>query len=508
MDTEIKGGAQIARNTLLLYGRMLLLLVINLYTSRVILDALGASDFGIYEVVGGIVAMFTVLSGSLSSAISRFITFELGKTPSDAAKLKVIFANSIITQILIALLIAAIAEPVGLWALGGRLNIDPERVGAARWVLQFSIFAFAINLISIPYNAEITAHERMGAFAAVSLIEGLGKLGIAFAITASPIDRLVFYALLMAVLAVIVRLCYGLYCRRNFEECRGTRLRADRGVLREMAGFAGWNFIGASSAILRDQGGNILLNLFFGTAVNAARGVAMQVSKTVQGFVSNFMTALNPQVTKSYASGDRAYMMKLIFKGSRIACMMVLLLGLPILFNTEALLALWLKDVPEKTAILTRLAIIFAMSESISYPLITAMLATGDIKRYQLIVGGLQLLNLPVSWLCLKLGCGPGSILVVAIVISQICLGARLVLLKGMIGLDSRKFLKDVLMKLALVTIFSAGLSTALGELMPEGPAGAILYVMVCIAVTASVVWTVGLERDEKDMIRRKILHR
>jgi len=508
MGTENNNGAQIAKNTLLLYGRMLVLLVVNLYTSRVILDALGADDFGIYEVVGGIVAMFTVLSGSLSAAISRFITFELGRSAS-VHRLRAIFANSLITQLLIALLIVLIAEPVGLWSLAGRLNIDPERLGAARWVLQFSILTFAINLISVPYNAEMIAHEKMGAFAAVSLVEGFGKLGIAFAVMYSPIDRLVFYALLMALLAVIVRLCYGFYCRRHFEECRAVRLSADRAVLREMAGFAGWNFIGASSAILRDQGGNILLNLFFGTAVNAARGVAMQVSKTVQGFVTNFMTALNPQITKSYASGESGYMMKLIFKGARISYMLLLVLGLPILFNTDFLLGIWLKEVPEHTVILTRLAIIFAMSESISYPLITAMLATGDIKKYQLIVGGLQLLNLPVDWVFLKLGFGPESILIVAIVISQLCLGARLILLRGMIGLDAGRFIREVWFRLALITVFSVGLSVAFGELLPSsGWVEALLSILLCLIVTASVIWTVGLEKDEKEMIRSKLLHR
>ena len=313
MTNSSSNNKRIAKNTLLLYIRMLFLMVVSLYTSRVVLNALGVEDFGIYNVVGGVVAMFSMLSGSLSAAITRFITYELGT--GNKENLKKIFSSSVTIQIGLAVLIALLAEAVGVWFLNVKMNIPDARMVAANWVFQFSILTFAINLISVPYNASIIAHERMSAFAYISILEAIGKLAIAFLITVSPMDRLIFYSLLMCAVALLVRLVYGYYCKKHFEECTYHFLW-DKELLKRMFGFAGWNFIGASSAVLRDQGGNVVINLFCGPVVNAARGIASQVNTAVHGFVSNFMTALNPQITKSYASGNRDYMMTLIFQGA------------------------------------------------------------------------------------------------------------------------------------------------------------------------------------------------
>lgn len=250
---------RIAKNTLLLYVRMLFLMVISLYTSRVILNALGVNDFGIYNVVGGVVAMFSILSGSLSSAISRFITFELGK--GDEENLKKVFSASVTIQLVLSAIIVVLIEAVGVWFLNAKMSIPANRIYAANWVLQFSVITFVINLISVPYNSTIIAHERMSAFAYISILEGVGKLAIAFLIMVSPIDRLIFYAILMCAIAVTIRFVYGYYCKKHFVECN-YHFRWDKKLLKNMFGFAGWNFIGASSALLRDQGGNIILNLF------------------------------------------------------------------------------------------------------------------------------------------------------------------------------------------------------------------------------------------------------
>ena len=373
---------RIAKNTLLLYFRMLFLMLVSLYTSRVVLNALGVEDFGIYNVVGGVVAMFTMLSGSLSAAITRFITYELGT--GNQENLKKIFSSAVTIQIGLAVVIILLAEAGGVWFLNVKMNIPEARMIAANWVFQFSILTFAINLISVPYNASIIAHERMSAFAYISILEAIGKLAIAYLITVSPIDRLIFYALLMCVVALLIRLVYGYYCKKHFAECTYHFLW-NKNLLKRMFGFAGWNFIGASSAVLRDQGGNVVINLFCGPAVNAARGIAFQVNTAVHGFVTNFMTALNPQITKSYASGDREYMMTLIFQGARLSFYMLLVLSLPILVNTHYILALWLKIVPEHTVLFVQLILLFGLSESISNPLITAMLATGKIRNYQII---------------------------------------------------------------------------------------------------------------------------
>lgn len=493
---------RIAKNTLLLYFRMLFMMVVSLYTSRVILNALGVEDFGIYNVVGGVVAMFSVISGSLSAAISRFITYELGK--GDQIRLNKIFSASVTIQLLLSLIIVVLIESVGVWFLNAKMTIPEMRMTAANWVLQFSIITFVINLISVPYNAAIIAHERMSAFAYISILEAVGKLAIAFLIILSPMDKLIFYAILMCVVAVVVRLTYGHYCMKHFAECT-YHFHWDKDILKQMFGFAGWNFIGAASAVLRDQGGNIVINLFYGPAVNAARGIAIQVNNAVTGFVTNFMTALNPQITKSYATDDREYMMTLIYQGARLSFYMLLLLSLPILVNTHYILVIWLKLVPEHAVLFVQLILIFAMSESISNPLITAMLATGKIRDYQIVVGGLQMLNLPISYICLRLGCMPESVLIVAIIISQCCLATRLYMLRGMIGLSSMMYMKKVYLNVIMVTLVAVIIPGLLAHQLSESFLSFIFLSLVTIASTATTVFIIGCNKKERTFVTDKI---
>ncbi len=453
MSQTSSNNKRIAKNTLLLYFRMLLIMVVTLYMSRVVLEALGVEDFGIYNVVGGVVSMLGVLSGTMSSAISRFFTFELGK--GDDEQLKRVFCSSVTIQLFLCLIVLIVAETVGLWFLNSKMNIPDGRIFASNWVFQFSVITFCVNLLSAPYNAAIIAHERMTAFAYVSIIEAVIKLAIAYMITISPFDRLLFYALLMMLVSLLVRFCYTWYCKKHFEECVFHFLY-DRLLLKKMFGFAGWNFIGASSAILRDQGGNILINIFAGPAVNAARGIAMQVSHAVLLFSQNFMTAVNPQITKNYANGNHEYMMTLIYQGSRLSFYMLLLFSLPLFLNTEFVLDLWLKKVPEHAVLFTRLALAFAMSSCLSGPLITAMLATGNIKNYQLVVGGLQMLNLPVSYLLLMFGLIPEVVAIVAVIIDQCCMFARVFMLQNMIHIDMKKFYKKVFFNVISVAIIAS----------------------------------------------------
>ena len=499
---------RIAKNTLLLYFRMLFMMMVSLYTSRVILNALGVEDFGIYNVVGGVVAMFSVISGSLSAAISRFITYELGK--GDQSKLNKIFSASVTIQLLLSLIIVVLIESVGVWFLNAKMTIPETRMTAANWVLQFSIVTFVINLISVPYNAAIIAHERMSAFAYISILEAVGRLAIAFLIVVPPIDRLIFYAILMCAVAVIVRLTYGHYCKKHFVECT-YHFHWDKDILKQMFGFAGWNFIGASSAVLRDQGGNIIINLFHGPAVNAARGIAMQVNGAVTGFVTNFMTALNPQITKSYASGDREYVMTLIFQGARLSFYMLLLLSLPILMNTHYILVLWLKLVPEHAVLFVQLMLVFTMSEAISNPLVTAMLATGKIRNYQIVVGGLQMMNLPISYVCLRLGCIPETVLIVAIGISQCCLAARLYMLRGMIGLSSIRYMKNVYLNVLAVAVLSAIIPSLLSMYISESFLSFVVISLVAMASTLFIEFFVGCNNKERVFVLTKaksIIHK
>lgn len=447
--------------------------------------------------------MFSILSGSLSAAISRFITYELGK--NNILKLKVIFSSAITIQIGLGIVIVFFAETIGIWFLNTQMNIPIERMVAANWVLQFSIITFIINLISVPYNAVIIAHEKMSAFAYISIFEAIGKLLIAYLITISPIDKLIFYAILMCVVAIAIRLLYGYYCKRHFDECR-FHFIWNKQIFQQIFSFAGWNFIGASSAVLRDHGGNIIINLFCGPTVNAARGIAFQVNNAIQGFVSNFMTALNPQITKSYAVKNYTYMMTLIFQGARLSFYMLLLLSLPIIINTHYLLTLWLNTVPEHTVLFVRLVLIFAMSESISGPLITAMLATGNIRNYQIIVGGLQMLNLPISYILLSLGAIPETVLIVAVLISQCCLMARLYMLKKMIKLKIKDYLKKVYFNIITVSIIAIILPICMQERLAENFINFLLSSLICMLCTYLSIYYIGCSYEERKFIYNKFL--
>lgn len=474
---------------------------IGLYTSRVVLQALGVEDFGIQSVVGGLTSMFAIISGSLSSAISRFITFELGK--GDKNSIGRLFSTSVVIQFIIIAVVTILLESVGIWFLNYKMIIPAERLYAANWVFQFSILNFAFNLWSVPYHAAIVAHERMSAYSYISIFEGIMKLVIAFVIMINPFDRLIYYSLLLMFTSIAVICYYIIYCKRTFEECR-YKLVLDKGLLKHMTGFAGWNFIGSSSAILRDQGGNVIINLFCGPAVNAARGVAMQVNNAIFGFVSNFMTAINPQITKSYAAGNYEYMMKLIFQGARLSFYILLFISLPVLVSTHYLLELWLGQVPEHTVNFVRLVLIFTLSESLANPLVTAMLATGRIRNYQLVVGGFQLLNLPVSYVCLLSGCPPECVLIVAIFVSILCEFSRLYMLRGLIQLSAKAFLKEVYFNVIIVSIIAGVIPFVTQPLLEEKFLTFILLCAITALCTLISIFYVGCNRNERIFVFTK----
>ena len=493
----------------MLYFRMFFLMILGLFTSRVVLHALGETDYGIYNVVGGVVALFTVISGALTTAVTRFITFEMGK--GSEAQLNKVFSTAVNVQILLCAIIIILAEPIGLWFIDNRMTIEPDRIPAARLVMHFSLLSFVVNLMSVPQMASITAHEKMSAYAYIGILDGALRLAAALIISKASTDRLVLYAVLMAVALIIVRCAYGIYCRVNFPECR-YRFIYDKSLIRQMFSFAGWSFIGSASGVLRDQGGNILVNIFFGPAVNAARAVAVQLNGAIQSFITNFMTAVNPQITKSYASGDHAYMFSLMRKSSRFSFYLLLILALPILFNTDSIMSVWLETVPAHSVLFVRLFLIFTLCESVSQPLITSMLATGNIRNYQIVVGGLQLLNLPVSYLCLKSGAAPESTVMVAIVISQICLAARLLMLEKMIGLSVKEFISRVYLNVIYVAAAAIVIPLIISFFLPDGILWTLLSVVVSALSAALSILFVGctaVERNELvGFIRSKISFR
>lgn len=493
---------RIAKNTLLLYVRMLFLMLISLYTSRVILNALGVEDYGIYNVVGGVVTMFSVLSGSLSAAITRFITFELGKNNQE--KLKRVFSSAVTIQILLAVIVVILSETIGLWFLNSKMVIPDNRVVAANWCFQFSIFTFVLNLISVPYNAAIIAHEKMSAFAFISIIEGVGKLVVALCIALNPFDRLIFYAMMIAFLSFAVRMIYTWYCKNYFAEC-SYHFVYDHDLLKKMFSFAGWNFFGAGSWQLMTQGVNLLLNVYFGVAVNAARGIANQVDTAIMQFVNNFMTAVNPQITKSYASGDKSFMFSLMFRGSKFSYFLMMFFAIPIVCETQFILQLWLGIVPEHAVSFARLALSVSMIHVLSNTMITAMLATGDIKKYQLIVGGLGMLVFPTAWLFFYFGLPPETAYLSTIIIFICQLFVRLKLLKGMIGLSPLQYLREVLLKVIVVTLIAAAFPIFLVFMMPDSLCRFFVVGLSSVICSILSVWFIGLNIPERQFIGASI---
>jgi len=453
-------------------------------------------------VVGGLVTMCALLTGAISVAISRFITFELGRR--DQQKLNIVFSTSLILQIFAVGIVLLVFETIGLWFLNNHLTIPEGRMSAVHAIYQFSILTFCLSLCYVPYNACIIAHERMKAFAYLTIIEAIAKLAIVYVLLLDGFDKLIMYGLLLMLVQIMSLGFYMTYCRRNFEECR-LRLIFDHSVIKNMFGYAGWTYIGAGSALLRDAGGNILINLFYGPVANAARGIAMQIQHAVNMFAQNFMTALNPQITKSYAAGNYDYMKFLIFNGSRISCYMLMFLSLPILLNTEFVLQLWLGQQPQYAATFVRLALLFVFSEAISTPLVTSASASGKIRNYQLLVGGLQSLNFPLSWLLLYIGLPPYIIFVVAILVSQLCLAGRLYILRGMINLQSRQFFKNVYLNvfftILIGIVFPLGFSMLSGKSMMTFVCSCIL----CLVSMGISIYYVGCSSDERTFVVRKV---
>lgn len=425
MNQTAENTKRIAKNTLMLYVRMLFGMLVSLYTSRVVLNTLGVEDYGIHNVVGGFVAMFSLISSSLSSASSRFLTFELGK--GNMEQLKRVFSTSLLIHIALAIIVFVLLETVGVWFLNARMTIPAERLYAANWVFQASIVSFILGLISVSYNASIVSHEHMGVFALIGMSNVFLNLGIVLFLAYSPwaFDKLIVYSLLLLFVGICTQCIYFYYCRKHFEECR-LRLNVDKKTWKEMGSFAGWNFIGCTAGLLKDQGVNLLLNLFVGPILNAARGIAVAVNNAVSAFAGNFMIAVNPQITKSYAAGDRLYMFNLVERGSRFSFYIIFILAMPILFETEFVLTLWLKQYPEHTVNFVRFVLLLTLCDTLSNTLITLQCATGKIRNYQIVVGGMLLMNFPLSYICLKMNMQPESIYIVALFVSVVCLILRL----------------------------------------------------------------------------------
>ena len=503
-DDNAANTKRIAKNTLMLYIRMMFGMLVSLYTSRVVLAALGVEDYGIYNVVGGFVAMFSLISSSLSSSVGRFLTFELGK--GNLNNLRRVFSTSVLIHIALAVVVLLLAETVGIWFLNAKMTIPESRMYAANWVFQASVISFMFSLLTVPYNASIIAHEKMTAFAYIGILDVLLRLVIVLFIAYAPFsfDRLIVYGSLLVVVNILLQCIYLAYCLRHFVECR-SKLFFDKACWKEMSAFAGWNFIGCSAALLKDQGVNILLNLFVGPVLNAARGIATTVNGAVASFANNFMMALNPQITKNYASGDYSYMFSLVKRGSRFSFYILFMLALPILIETDFILTLWLGNFPEHTANFVRLVLILSLSDIVSNTLITLQNATGKIRTYQIVVGGVLLLNFPFSYLCLYLGFPPESTMLVAIGVSVCCLILRLCFLRRSVGLSIRGYLWNVGVNVLMVSAISVVIPYILHNRMSDGWERFLLVTVVSVMVSSMIIFYVGCTPGERAFLKQKV---
>lgn len=443
---------RIAKNTIFLYFRMLLVMGVNLYTSRVVLRILGFEDYGLYNVVGGVVTMFTFLNGALGGATSRYITFELGR--KNYERLNEVFNVALIIHVVIAIFIILLAETIGLWFFYEKLTIPAGRITAAFWVYQISVFTCFFSLTQVPYNATIIAYENMKIYAYIGVVEVLLKLLIVYMLLISPIDKLIFYAVLLCLLQISIMLFYRYYCNKNFSICH-IRLYKDKMIFKEMFSYAGYDLIGNMSVLAQGQGLNILLNMFYGPTVNAARGIAYQIQGAITQFSNNFMTAVRPQIIKQYANGQQDDMMLLVKQSSCFSFYLMWLISFPICLEGNYILTLWLGNYPPHTYNFLILVIILCLIQTIKTPRTTVFHATGHIKWSNIIVGSILCLAFPLAYIALKLGGSPESVFWMANLTMLFSEIASVVILRKYISYSIWDYLKNVHGRCLLVVIVS-----------------------------------------------------
>lgn len=492
-----ESNKRLAKNAIFLYIRTLILMIIGLFTSRITLQALGIDNYGIVNVVSGFVAMFALISGSLTGTCQRFITYELGL---EKPNVREVFSTSLHIHLWLGFVIIVLAETVGLYFVNYKLNLPGDQMIAVQWVYQCSIISFIISLINIPYNAIIIAHERMAVFAYISLLEGFLKLLVVVALLYIDGNKLIIYALLGLLSSILVRATFQFYCRRTFKDQIKIKRRIDVSYSKKIFGFAGWTIFGSSATILSNQGVNIVLNIFCGVAVNAARGIAVMVENIITNFVNNFTTALNPQITKAYACGDHTKLEYLIINGMSISFYLMMILALPVAIAAPNVLNIWFVSVPEYAPVFVQFTLANALIIAMGNPFLTALMASGKIMKYQVVVGLFTLCNLPGSYLLLKFGASPISVYLLLIIVSTVSFVIRILYLKYYVGLKLKSFIQPFTKRLLPIAILSCLLSyTYLTLFKPATIWYLIIYGMCAVLSIGALTFYMGLsDKDRK----------
>ena len=493
---------RVMRNTALLYFRMALMMCINLYTSRVVLQVLGVEDYGIFYVVWGIAYILNFINSSMTASTQRFLNFELGT--GNKQRLREIFITSVHIHFILSLLLVLLCETGGVWFLTEKMVIPDERRMAAMWCFQLSIVTAVAEVMSCPYQSVIIAREKMSAFAYISILDAFLKLAIVGMLLLTGYDRLIVYAILYTCEKLLIRLVYNIYCKRHFEESR-YQWFYEKGLFRKMLSFAGWSMLGNLSYVLNSQGLNMLLNVFFGPIVNAAQAAASQAKNAVYQFSRNFQIAINPQITKSYAAEQLHEMHLLIFRGSRLTFCLLLILCLPLMVEAPMVLGLWLKEVPEGTADFLILLLVVLIVQQMSSPLIAAIQATGEIKKFQIISGGLMILVVPVAYVVLKMGGAPWTVFATYLLISILAYIATIRIVLPQIQMSVKDYALHVLKPCLFVLLLSLIVPAIMMQLTDTGIWLSLLTIAITVISTGVLCYTIGLDKDIRVMIKEKV---
>lgn len=498
-----QNNKRIAKNTLALYFRTFITMLVGLYTGRVMLQALGVENYGVNAVVGGIVSMSALITSTMSAAISRYITYALGK--GDKERLKTMFSTSINAQMVMSVIVTVVIEIAGVWFLNHAANIPESRMVAANWVLQCSVITLIIGLVSSPFNALIIAHERMAIYAYMSIVDVTLKLAICFVIMSYGGDRLILLALLHVAVAFGMRLFYGWYCGRNFEEADYSPKVFDKRLLKELTVFSGWNLFNNGSYVFATQGVNMLVNVFFGVVYNASRSIAITVNSAVQGFVGNFTMAFSPQITKSYATGDVAYAVHLANRGTRFTWLMMYMFIVPVCMEADTLLRLWLGEVPDMAPLFLRFAMFESLAVSSGQNLYKLIQADGHIKRYTMHATITAGFIFPLAWITFYLGAPVWTAYLVFIIDFLALNIVRFYDIKHLMAFSVRNFLMETILPCVVVSIASFIVPVLIAYNMEEGVARFFLNGVVSVLWTGLCCMLLGLTRNERQFFLQKV---
>lgn len=489
----------IIKNSIALYVRMLLSMVISLYTTRVVLNVLGANDFGLYSVIAGIITIFAVLNGLVASGTQRFIAFELGRG-GDKQRLKDVFSTSYSLFLVVGIVIFILSETVGLWFVNTYIQIPIGREFAANVVYQVSVLQMFVSIVNVPFTAAILAHERMNIYGYIGIVQPLIRLGFIIILPFIPWDKLIIYSIMMFATSALTTIFYVYYCNKTFYEC-SLRFYIHPTMKGEILSFTAWNLLEVVSNESNNQGQNILINMFFGPIVNASRAVSMQVNNAVHGFASNFVIALNPQITKSYAGGDMGNFFSLIIRGAKFAYIVLSIIMIPIIVNIDYILKLWLDNPPENANIFCELILVSMIIRMLSEPLYTGIQSTGKIKRYQIATNILTLFNLPICYVLFKIGLPAYYACAVSILMSVLLVCSRMYFIHKLTDFPTSKFVGNIIIRCVLVSILSLLVTYYINSLHEESFIWLITVSILSILISTLFFILLSLTDGERRFI-------